>query len=66
MVRPMKTLSCDICPARFSAESFDDWFRQMQTHYMSDHADVMAAMAHKPKAEGQAWVVAARKRFDEG
>jgi hypothetical protein len=59
----MKTLSCDICPESFSANTFDDWFSQMQAHYMGDHADVMASMADKPKSEGEAWLAAAKKRF---
>jgi hypothetical protein len=36
----------------------------MQSHYMNDHADVVASMADKPKSEGQAWVTAAKERFD--
>lgn len=33
-------MSCDMCEKTFSAESFDEWFGQMKTHYMSDDADV--------------------------
>jgi len=60
----MKTLSCDICTESFSATSFEAWFQQMQAHYINDHADVMASMAGKSKSEGDAWVAAARARFD--
>ncbi|MDA0369799.1 MAG: hypothetical protein O3C65_02755 [Proteobacteria bacterium] len=60
----MKKLSCDICTTSFTGDTFDAWFKQMQAHYMNDHADVMASMADKPKSEGEAWVAAAKKRFN--
>jgi hypothetical protein len=60
----MKTLSCDICPREFSAETFDDWFKQMQGHYMSDHADVMAANAGKSKEEGMQWMADMKAKFE--
>ena len=60
----MKTLSCDICPRSFSADTFDAWFKQMYAHYMADHADVMAGMGNKPKSEGEKWMAAARARFE--
>lgn len=60
----MKTLSCDMCSRSFSAESFDNWFKQMSAHYMADHADVMAAMANKPKSDGDKWMAAAKARFE--
>jgi len=60
----MKTLSCDMCSRTFAAETFDAWFKQMYTHYMADHADVMAAMAGKPKADGEKWMAAAKARFE--
>ena len=60
----MKTLSCDLCSRTFSAETFDDWFKQMYAHYMADHADVMAGMANKPKSDGEEWMAAAKARFE--
>ena len=48
----MKTLPCDVCGRELSAATFEDWFKQMYAHYTSDHSDVMAAMAGKPKSEG--------------
>ncbi len=64
MLSAMKTLSCDLCSRDFSAASFDEWFKQMYTHYMTDHADVMAGMASRPKSEGEQWMAAAKARFD--
>jgi hypothetical protein len=60
----MKTLSCDQCDQTFSAESFEEWFEQMKVHYMSDHAEIMAANANKSKEEGMAWMADMRARFD--
>ena len=60
----MKTLSCDMCDKGFSAETFDAWFKQMQTHHMSDHADVMAANAGKSKEEGMKWMADMKARFE--
>ena len=60
----MKTLSCDLCSRGLSADSFEDWFKQMYAHYMADHADVMAGMANRPKAEGAKWMADAKARFE--
>ncbi len=60
----MKTMSCDMCEKAFSAESFDEWFAQMKTHYMSAHADVMAQNANKPKEEGIKWMADMRAKFE--
>ena len=59
----MKTLSCEVCDRAFSAETFDEWFKQMQTHYKSDHADVMAASASKSKEEGMKWMAEMKAKF---
>ena len=60
----MKTLSCDMCENEISAESFDDWFGQMKKHYMSNHADAMAASANKTKEEGMQWMANMKAKFD--
>ena len=61
---PMKTLPCDVCGQDISANTFEDWFKQMYAHYTADHADVMAAMAGKPKSEGEQWMADAKARFE--
>ena len=60
----MKTMSCDMCEKEFSAASFDDWFGQMKTHYMADHADVMAQNANKSKEEGMKWMADMKAKFE--
>lgn len=57
-------MSCDMCEREFSAESFDEWFGQMKTHYMSDHADVMAQNANKSKEEGMKWMADMKTKFE--
>ena len=60
----MKTLSCDMCDREISAETFEAWFKRMQTHYTSDHADVMAANAGKSKEEGMKWMAEMKAKFE--
>ena len=60
----MKTLSCDVCPQEFSADTFEEWFEQMKVHYMSDHADVMAANANKSKEDGMKWMAEMKAKFE--
>lgn len=60
----MKTMSCDLCEKKFSAESFEDWFKLMQTHYMTDHADYMKEAQTKSKEEGMKWMQQMREKFE--
>jgi hypothetical protein len=60
----MKTMACDQCEQTFSADSFEDWFEQAKHHYMSDHADLMAANASKSKEEGLAWMANMKAKFE--
>ncbi len=49
----MKTLPCDICDVPVEGETFDEWFKAMHTHYMSEHADLMKDMMSRSKEEGE-------------
>jgi len=60
----MKTMKCDACDHDIQAEDFDAWFKQAYAHYTADHADMMKAMAGKPKEEGEKWMAEAKKRFE--
>lgn len=60
----MKSLKCDMCEVEIQGETFDDWFKAMHTHYMTEHADLMKAMEGKPKEEGDKWMAEAKARFD--
>lgn len=60
----MKTMKCDVCDKEFSAETFEDWFKQMQEHYMKDHADFMKAAQNKSKEEGMKWMAGMKAKFE--
>lgn len=60
----MKTMNCDICEKEFSSDSFDGWFKQMQGHYMTDHADFMKEAANKTKEEGMKWMADMKAKFE--
>ena len=38
----MKTLKCDLCEVTADGETFEDWMKALQPHYMEAHADVMS------------------------
>jgi hypothetical protein len=58
----MKTLNCDLCEAMAEGESFEDWMKALQPHYMQAHADVMKDPSHG-KAHMQKWMAQNRARF---
>ena len=57
-------MKCDLCSDEFSAETFEDWFKQMQGHYMSAHADFMKNAQNKTKEEGVKWMADMRAKFE--
>lgn len=60
----MKTLKCDVCEFEGHGETFEDWFQAMHAHYTAAHADLMKAMAGRPKEEEVQWMAEAKARFD--
>ena len=59
----MKTLKCDLCDHTEQGETFQDWMKALQPHYMSAHADVMADPT-KTKEDGEKWMAENQSRFD--
>jgi len=59
----MKTLKCDLCDATAQGETFEDWMKALQPHYLQDHSDVMADSS-KTKEERAQWMVDNKARFD--
>ncbi len=57
-------MSCDICEKKFSADSFDEWFKLMQGHYMADHAAFMEQAKNKSKEEGMKWMSDMKTKFE--
>lgn len=60
----MKTLSCDLCDATASANTFEEWMQALMPHYKEAHADVMNDPS-KTKEDGERWMKENRVRFDE-
>lgn len=60
----MKTMKCDLCDKEFSADTFEEWFKQMQNHYMTDHADFMKQSQTKSKEEGMKWMADMKAKFE--
>jgi hypothetical protein len=58
----MKTLKCDFCQTKIEGENFDSWFKAVNAHWTSKHADVLKAIEGKP--EGEEWVADAKKKFE--
>ena len=59
----MKTLNCDLCEHAVSAETFEEWMKALQPHYMKAHSDVMSDPS-KGKEEMMKWMEENKKRFD--
>ncbi len=57
-------MKCEVCEKDLQGEDFDGWFSEAKTHWMSDHADLMAQMKDKPKEEGEKWMADAKAKFD--
>ena len=56
----MKTLKCDLCEVTAEGETFEEWMKALQPHYMEAHADVM-----KSGSEGdrEKWMSENKARF---
>ncbi|WP_017930712.1 hypothetical protein [Robiginitomaculum antarcticum] len=59
----MKTLTCDLCDHKASAETFDDWMQKLMPHYKTAHSDVMNDSS-KTKEDGMRWMAENKARFD--
>ncbi len=57
----MKTLKCDLCDAIAEGETFEEWMKALQPHYMEAHADVMKKGTEE---EGKKWMAENKARFD--
>jgi hypothetical protein len=60
----MKSMKCDMCVKEFHAQTFEEWFKQMQAHYMSDHSEFMQSAQNKSKEEGMKWMADMKAKFE--
>lgn len=59
----MKTLKCDLCETTAKGETFEEWMKALQPHYMKAHADVMKDSGHS-KEDMKKWMTENKERFD--
>ena len=59
----MKTLKCDLCEVTVQGETFEDWMKALQPHYMEVHADVMNDPVNG-REEMEKWMTDNNARFD--
>jgi hypothetical protein len=59
----MKTLKCDLCGVTAQGETFEQWMRVLQPHYMQAHPEVMKESDHS-KEDALKWMVENKARFD--
>ncbi len=59
----MKTLKCDLCEHKETAETFEEWMNKLKPHYFKDHADVMKDSS-KTKEDMEKWMIENKVRFD--
>lgn len=59
----MKTLTCDLCDATASGETFEEWMKALQPHYMQAHAEFMNDPSHTPE-DMHKWMIDNKARFD--
>lgn len=64
----MKTLKCDLCEVTADGETFEDWMKALQPHYMQAHADIMKNHKNETQEEMNSkmnnWMVENKARFD--
>lgn len=59
----MKTLKCDLCDVTANGETFEEWMKNLHSHYMSAHPEVMSDSS-KGKEEMDKWMIDNKARFD--
>lgn len=63
----MKTLKCDLCEVTAEGETFEQWMKALQPHYMKAHADVMSGRGRtkeEMQKEQEKWMAENKARFD--
>ena len=63
----MKTLKCDLCEVTADGETFEDWMKALQPHYMEAHADVMSGSGRTKEdmeKDKEKWMAENKARFD--
>jgi hypothetical protein len=56
----MKTLKCDLCEVTAQGNTFEEWMKALQPHYMQVHPEVMS----NPEGDMEKWMTENKMRFD--
>lgn len=59
----MKTLTCDLCEVTAQGETFEEWMKALQPHYMEAHPEVMKESDHS-KQDAEKWMIENKARFE--
>lgn len=59
----MKTLKCDLCDKTAEGETFEEWMKALQPHYLEAHPEVMNDPS-KTKEDMDIWMSENKARFD--
>ena len=59
----MKILKCDLCDVTAQGETFEEWMKALQPHYMEAHADFMKNPNHTQE-DREKWMKENKARFD--
>lgn len=59
----MKTLTCDLCDVTAQGETFEEWMRALQPHYMETHPEVMKESDHSEE-DAKKWMAENKIRFE--
>ena len=57
----MKTLKCDLCEVTAKGETFEEWMKALQPHYMKAHADVVKDHSEEDREK---WMAENKARFE--
>jgi hypothetical protein len=63
----MKTLKCDLGEATAAGETFEQWMKALQPHYIEAHADVMSDRGRtkeQTEKDREKWMADNRARFE--
>lgn len=58
-----KTVKCDLCEVTAEGETFEEWMKALQPHYMEAHESVIKNPSNT-KEDMMRWINENKKRFD--
>lgn len=59
----MKILKCDLCEVMAQGETFEEWMKALQPHYIQAHPEVMKESDHSEE-DAKKWMAENQIRFE--